>query len=184
MLLPNRCGYCIDCGIRLRFSAFHNCNSLPSDTNRSRPRLPFRSAVQRRGTEDGRSGRISMSFRVAGLFGLTTALMASTSALAQQAAQGVSASDQGAAVQEVVVTANRRSEDVQRVPLAVAAVSAKQVAQLGIVDPQSLASAVPGLQFNRQVGSAIPFLRGVGTAAGGPGHEPSVAMYVDDVYMP
>jgi iron complex outermembrane receptor protein len=38
--------------------------------------------------------------------------------------------------------------------------------------------------FNRQANASIPFLRGVGTPVGESGDEPSVALYVDDVYVP
>jgi iron complex outermembrane receptor protein len=55
---------------------------------------------------------------------------------------------------------------------------------VGIADAQSLAARVPGLLFNRQANASIPFLRGVGTPVGESGDEPSVALYVDDVYLP
>lgn len=96
-------------------------------------------------------------------------------------ATGGSDSDQ---ISEITVTANRRAENQQIVPLAITAVTAESAAQLGITDSQSLASAVPGLNYNRQGNGATPFLRGVGTTVGEVGDEPSVALYVDDVYIP
>jgi iron complex outermembrane recepter protein len=87
-------------------------------------------------------------------------------------------------LQEITVTANRRVQNVQDVPVAVASVSALTAQHLGVTDTQSLADLVPGLEFNRQLGSSVPFLRGIGSPAGGAGREPSVAVYVDDVYMP
>jgi iron complex outermembrane receptor protein len=87
-------------------------------------------------------------------------------------------------LQEIVVTANRREQNLQSVPIAVTAVTAQTAGEMGITDTQSLAGAIPGLNFNRQANSSIPFLRGVGSPVGESGDEPSVAFYVDDVYMP
>ena len=87
-------------------------------------------------------------------------------------------------LQEVTVTANRREESNQRVPLAITAVAADTAEAMAVTDPQSLAGLVPGLNFNRQANTSIPFLRGVGTPVGQTGNEPSVALYIDDVYMP
>src|SRR6202043_3413156 len=49
---------------------------------------------------------------------------------------------------------------------------------------RSLAALVPGLLFNVQANTSIPFLRGVGNPIAESGDEPSVALYVDDVYIP
>ena len=87
-------------------------------------------------------------------------------------------------LEEVTVTANRREESNQRVPMGIAAISAATAEKLGVTDGQSLAELVPGLLFNRQTNVSVPFLRGVGTPFGAFGNEPSVALYVDDVYMP
>ena len=87
-------------------------------------------------------------------------------------------------LEEVTVTANRREESIQRVPLGIAAVSADLAKKVGVTDAQSLAAVVPGLLFNRQANASIPFLRGVGTPVGQSGDEPSVALYIDGVYVP
>jgi iron complex outermembrane recepter protein len=84
----------------------------------------------------------------------------------------------------VTVTANRRDESNQRVPISITTLSADDAEKVGVSDAQSLAAAVPGLLFNRQSNLSTPFLRGVGSPVGQSGDEPSVALYVDDVYMP
>lgn len=94
------------------------------------------------------------------------------------------ASTDNGQIQEIVVVAQRRRENSQDVPIAVTAFTAEMARAEGITDPQSLASMVPGLTFNSIVGQSIPFLRGVGTPISQPGDEPSVAYYVDDVYLP
>jgi iron complex outermembrane recepter protein len=87
-------------------------------------------------------------------------------------------------LQEVTVTANRRQESNQQVPAGIAAISVDTAEKAGVTDAQSLAAVVPGLLFNRQVNASTPFLRGVGTPVGESGDEPSVALYIDDVYIP
>jgi iron complex outermembrane recepter protein len=86
--------------------------------------------------------------------------------------------------QTVVVTANRTEETLQSVPMDVSVLSGQQANAMGVTDAQSLAASVPGLLFNRQANTAIPFIRGVGSPVGEAGDEPSVAFYVDDVYEP
>src|SRR5262245_3044098 len=89
-----------------------------------------------------------------------------------------------AELQQVTVTADRRQESNQQVPVGIAAISADDADRLGVTDAQSLAGVVPGLLFNRQANTSIPFLRGVGTPVGQSGDEPSVALYIDGVYVP
>jgi iron complex outermembrane receptor protein len=85
---------------------------------------------------------------------------------------------------EVTVTANRREESSQRVPIEIASFTADAADKAGVEDLQSLAAYVPGLLFNRQANASIPFLRGVGNPVGESGDEPSVALYIDGVYIP
>jgi iron complex outermembrane recepter protein len=99
------------------------------------------------------------------------------------ASPGVSRPADTGQLQEIVVTAQRRTQSQQDVPIAVAAFTADQAQRQGISDPLSLAQMVPGLTFNRQSLGSVPFLRGVGTSIGQYGDEPSIAFYVDDVYM-
>ncbi|MDB6042044.1 MAG: hypothetical protein JWM63_595 [Gammaproteobacteria bacterium] len=102
---------------------------------------------------------------------------------AQERAPATGSVDSGRP-QEVVVTANRRPENLQSVPITVDVISGHSATAFGITDMQSLANAVPGLTFDRTLGTAVPFLRGVGSPVGQVSAEPSVATYVDDVYTP
>ncbi len=85
-------------------------------------------------------------------------------------------------LEEVIVTANRRAEDNQTVPIAISALTGVEAGRIGVVNGQTLAQVVPGLQLNRQTNGSTPFLRGVGNPSTQAGTEPAVAMYVDDVY--
>ena len=83
---------------------------------------------------------------------------------------------------EIVVTAQRRAENLQRVPIAVTAITADTLSTKGIIDTRLLATAVPGLTFTTQANLAAPRIRGVGTAIAGAGNENPVSLYVDGVY--
>lgn len=85
-------------------------------------------------------------------------------------------------VEEVVVTAQRRSEKLQNVPIAVSAVTATQLSASGISGSRDLNIAVPSLYIGNAIGFSEPRLRGVGSTTIGPGIENSVATYVDGVY--
>lgn len=85
-------------------------------------------------------------------------------------------------LEEIIVTANKREESMQDVPIAISAITADMAGKLGVVDAQNLAMVVPGLRLDRQTNGIIPFLRGVGSPSTQLGNEPSVAMFVDGVY--
>ena len=84
---------------------------------------------------------------------------------------------------EIVVTAERRSEDRQQVPISVVAIDRDMAARAGITQTTDLSMLVPGLLYTQGVGLGIPYIRGVGSTANGPGAENEVALYVDDVYQ-
>jgi iron complex outermembrane recepter protein len=87
-----------------------------------------------------------------------------------------------ASLEEVVVTAEKRSANLQNVPIAVTALTANDLVVAGIQDSAELSQVVPGFSFNNQLGFGLPRIRGVGIAGGGPGIENPVATYIDGVY--
>jgi len=94
-----------------------------------------------------------------------------------------SSDSNGGELSDIVVTAERRSERLQDVPIAVTAITADSAAKAGIIDIRSLQQVVPGLDITQQGSGATPFLRGVGSPDGTAGSASSVGMYVDGVYM-
>ena len=90
---------------------------------------------------------------------------------------GSSASGQ---VEEVVVTAQRRSETAQSIPISITAITAKQLENTGIQTTQDLVVATPGLTMTQTLNGVTPYIRGVGTQAATT--EGAVAVYVDNVY--
>jgi iron complex outermembrane recepter protein len=85
-------------------------------------------------------------------------------------------------LEEIVVTAQKRAENVQSVPIAITAVTADQIEAAGVVSTTDLASLVAGLHFNSTYAYFSPHLRGIGTTFYGAGVENPVSLYVDNVY--
>ena len=88
-----------------------------------------------------------------------------------------------AVLEEVVVTAQRRQENLQEVPIAVIALGAETLASAGVDATVSLPELVPSVQLVRSGPSAMFFMRGVGNTSGGTGEEGANAIYVDGVYI-
>ena len=86
-----------------------------------------------------------------------------------------------ATVETVIVTANRRAENLQNVPVSVTAVSGANLVNSGVTNLQDLSAVVPGLVVQNG-GFATNHLRGVGSSTVGPGLENAIALYVDGVY--
>ncbi|ANP46979.1 TonB-dependent receptor [Candidatus Viadribacter manganicus] len=84
----------------------------------------------------------------------------------------------------IVVTATRRDQALQDVPIAVTPVTSEMIQNSGIRDVQDLTSVAPSLQFNvsESESSATARLRGVGTQGSNPGLESAVGIFVDGVY--
>lgn len=114
---------------------------------------------------------------------MTGAALIAVSGFAAGAARAqVSAST--AEIEEVVVTAQRREESAQSVPIAVTTFSAASIERQSVRTAEDLATLTPGLSFNRAgSGSGTPFLRGVGSNVTSPGSEAAVSTYVDNVYV-
>ena len=88
-----------------------------------------------------------------------------------------------AQVDEIIVTAQRRSENLQNVPIAVTAATAARLEAVGVTTTEDLAVVTPGLSIPTLGGYVEPHIRGVGSSSVGPGLEPPVATYIDGVYI-
>lgn len=128
-------------------------------------------------------------------FGVMLAASCSSAALAQVAPtqagtpqSGDAGASQPAAVTsgvgDIVVTANRRSENLQKVPISIDAFDGKTLTQLGIQSTNDLPQLTPGLSQSRSVVGVNAYLRGVGTNTGGYSSELPVATYLDGLYLP
>ncbi|MYM62433.1 TonB-dependent receptor [Pseudomaricurvus sp. HS19] len=86
------------------------------------------------------------------------------------------------AIEEVVVTAQRREQRLQDVPLTLTALSDKQLIQSGVTNMFDLQNVVPGLTFGGVGNLSQPAIRGLSTGVSTNGSENPNALYVDDVY--
>ena len=78
-------------------------------------------------------------------------------------------------LEEVVVTARKRAESLQDVPISVQAVSGERIAEQGLVDFQQLAPYTPNFSYTPAPGASdLYFMRGLGTYGSGIHFEPSV----------
>jgi iron complex outermembrane recepter protein len=113
---------------------------------------------------------------------IATALLSANHAVAQEG-QGA---EPASGLEEIIITAQRRQEALQRVPLAVSAFSPAQIERKQIVDTYDLVRNIPNLAGNLNVGvgsSSAYYLRGLGSAESIATFDPAVGTYVDDIFI-
>lgn len=89
-------------------------------------------------------------------------------------------------VEEVMVTARRRTETIQDVPVAVTAFSGTELDRIGAIDLVEIAQSTPNvtLEVSRGTNTTLTaFIRGVGQQDPVAGFEAGVGVYIDDVYL-
>lgn len=89
-----------------------------------------------------------------------------------------------ATIEEILVTAQRRSESIEDVPIAITVQTAEDLRKNNIIDIRDIGNVVPGLSFLGQGAIAIPTIRGVQSFSGQAGTEQPTAMYIDGIYQP
>jgi outer membrane receptor protein involved in Fe transport len=97
---------------------------------------------------------------------------------------GTAVAQEGAQLEEVVVTATKREQTLQDVPVAVTVTTAETLEKAAIQNITDLASLIPSLRVTQlQTSTQTNFLiRGFGNGANNPGIEPSVGVFIDGVY--
>lgn len=120
---------------------------------------------------------------------VTTSLFASCAAFAQtgesqpapQQKGGADASETG--ISDIVVTASRREENVQKAALSIQAFSTEALARAGVARPEDLSAIAPGVSIG--TGGNVPqtYIRGVGNYATNSYSESAVAYNLDGVYI-
>jgi iron complex outermembrane recepter protein len=120
--------------------------------------------------------KIRQVWTVAGPLGaLVLAVAVTPRVLAQQAAEVA------LILEEVVVTAQKREESLQDVPLSVEAISGDKLADAGILRMDDLKSYVPNLQMTETGIANNIYIRGIGSGLN-QGFEQSVSLYADGIY--
>lgn len=96
-------------------------------------------------------------------------------------------SPESGGLEQVIVTARKRKENLQSTPVAVSAVTEEQIRSQHVDTVADISARMPNLQIFKQaaVGDvASTYLRGFGAATNDPSVDPPVAMYVDGIYIP
>ena len=96
-----------------------------------------------------------------------------------------SAADTGD-LQEITVTAQRRSQNLQQVPISVSAFSAEELQTQQVFSTKDLEQFVPNMFAANNVGQGsanVYYIRGLGQTQSFPTFEPQVGTYVDDIYI-
>ena len=134
--------------------------------------------------QTGPSGRRRRSFEVRhALAAILVMAPAVAWADVAAAADAAAAAPPGAQLEELVVTAQKREEKLQDVPIAVTAVTAETMAHANVTTTLDLPTLVPGFVAQQRTGSFVPFLRGVGSVDPNPQNESIVSTYIDGVYI-
>jgi iron complex outermembrane recepter protein len=107
-----------------------------------------------------------------------------TSTFAQSTNASAPEAPENAGVADIVVTAQRREENLQRAALAVSAVSGDALAKASVTDVTSLTKVVPSLIVQPATGTSVGFyLRGVGSLVGNAFTENPIAFNYNQVYI-
>ena len=96
------------------------------------------------------------------------------------------AADDGAKIEEIVVTAQKRAESAQDVGITLNAFSGKELANKGVMTTEDLALYTPGLTVNETAATGVPLytIRGVGFQDYSTAASSTVGLYFDEVSMP
>jgi iron complex outermembrane receptor protein len=124
---------------------------------------------------------IAMGFSCSG-----SLAMAQSGNQPEQSEETRSQSASDALLGDIVVTARKRPEDVQRVPLAITAFGDKQLSALNFRDLGSLTTVMPNVALDSNgtfKGFANFSIRGIGTNSSIPSTDPTVGLFVDGVYQ-
>jgi iron complex outermembrane receptor protein len=89
----------------------------------------------------------------------------------------------GASLEEVVVTAQKREENLQDTPLAVTSVAGEALAEAGVKDVAEIGRIAPDVAFVQPVGAVSLSIRGVRVGAYGPTSENPTAVHLDGVFL-
>ena len=130
----------------------------------------------------------TLVLRTASPLGIAAALVANAPAAHAQNAAPRGTPSQGApnVVTEIVVTAQKRTESLQNVPIVVTTVNRQLLQDAGVNDIKDLSRLTPGLLVTSTTSEASTTarIRGIGTVGDNPGLESSVGVVIDGVYRP
>jgi iron complex outermembrane receptor protein len=111
--------------------------------------------------------------------------LAGVASAAMMVAAGQAMAQEATALDEIVVTAQKRAENLQDVPVSVTAFTADQLKDQRVGDVLALSGLSPGLQIKTDDNAANPriFIRGIGVNDFNPATASAIGVYVDGVYV-
>jgi iron complex outermembrane receptor protein len=112
-----------------------------------------------------------------------TALMSLIMASSGLAPISTLAAKTNGTLEEVLVTARKRSESMQDIPIAVSALSGQDLLDKGISNTKELTKMVPSLEIREGQANQI-YIRGIGERTGFARVDPAVGVYLDDLFLP
>ena len=124
-----------------------------------------------------------MTYKKVALFG--AAATVAFAAMQSGAAFAAETSAGPATVTEVIVTANKRQENIQNVGMSIQAATGDKLVKMGITDTESLSKIVPGFQFTpTYYGTNVFTIRGIGFQDTSLAGSPTVSVYLDEMPLP
>lgn len=115
--------------------------------------------------------------------GLLSAITAIPAFASPQTDAGATGNQSGPQMLEiVVVTAQKREQSLQEVPISIGVVSGSSIESGSIKSFSDLDESVPNLFIARSPGAETIYIRGIGSGAGSPSLDQSVVMFVDGIY--
>ncbi|GAD47811.1 putative TonB-dependent receptor [Caenibius tardaugens NBRC 16725] len=103
-------------------------------------------------------------------------VLAASPALAQGSDQGAAATD------DIIVTAQKREQNIQDVPISMAVMGGQKLAEMGIKDFAELDRFVPNFYVQPSPGNNSYYIRGIGSTPGNLAFEQTVGLFVDGIY--
>ncbi len=87
-------------------------------------------------------------------------------------------------IEEVIVTARKRQESIQDVPISITALSGAEIQEAGLLRLQDISSLVPNMTYLEANSNKFTnvTLRGI-SSGGGLGNDPAIGVYIDDIYI-
>lgn len=126
----------------------------------------------------------NLLYAILAFAGAASVAALSPTALAQQAEPTAPERENSPVIEEIVVTAQKRTEDVQNVPIAMSVMTGEQLGAQGIRRAEDLGIGVPNLQISQPLGQGLPVfsLRGVSMSDYSLSQNGPIAVYYDEVY--
>nr|WP_293972774.1 TonB-dependent receptor [Sphingomonas sp.] len=100
------------------------------------------------------------------------------------AAQRQSTTDTQSGIADIIVTAQKRDESIQKVPISISAVTGATLQEQRVTSVADLATVTAGLNYQAASTGVTPYIRGFGVNSGAVGNEPPATTYIDGVYLP